>query len=169
MKIAMNRNSRGFTLIEIVVVMVLISIIAAATFSRSITTDQINFVGQVDKILNQIRYTKSLAMKRSQGDNTERWGFRCTGNIYFLFHRINEVNSAPFRFPGEENDLITLSDLGVDMDSFILYFDNLGRPYSGTTTNNLTVNLEIAISSEVDPTLERTIIITPETGFIKIQ
>ena len=46
----MTRNNRGFTLVEITVVVVLIGIIAAVVFARSISTDQINVVGQVDKI-----------------------------------------------------------------------------------------------------------------------
>ena len=64
----MNRNSRGFTLVEITVVVVLIGIIAAVLFARSISTDQINVVGEVDKIRNHIRYAQSMAMKRGVGD-----------------------------------------------------------------------------------------------------
>ncbi len=173
MSIKMTRNNRGFTIVEIIVVLVLISIIAAATFTRSITTDQINFVGQVDKILSHIRYTKSLAMKRGQGDNTERWGIFCTANDYWLFHWIDDGTAGDeaiaIKFPGEENGIITLADLGVDMDFFLLYFDNLGKPYTTNAFNNLTSDLSITISSAADATVSREIIITPETGFIKTQ
>lgn len=165
----MKRNDHGFTLLEIVVVMVLISIIAAVVYSNSITTHQINFVGEVDKILSQIRYVKSMAMKRSQGGTTQRWGFYCTGSQYILFEWIDGGMVGPKKIPGEEKDIITLEDIGVDMDYFLLFFDNLGRPYSETASNNLTDDLAIDISSKVDPTESRTIVITPETGFIKIQ
>ena len=80
MKIKIPRYNRGFTIVEIIVVLLLISIIAAATFSRSITTDQMNFVSQYDKIQNQVRYPQSIAMKRS-----EYWGFSCDTNNYWIF------------------------------------------------------------------------------------
>ena len=76
----MNRNNHGFTVIEIVVVLVLISIIAATVFGRSITTDQINFVGQVAKITSHVRYAKSMAMKRN-----ETWGVFSSGSEYWMF------------------------------------------------------------------------------------
>ena len=104
----MKRNDHGFTLIEIVVVMVLISIIATAVFARSITTDQINFVGQVDKIRNQIRYAQSMAMKR---DGV--WGIRCfENNSYWLFkgYKAADVATA-INLPGEKNDQIVLEDI----------------------------------------------------------
>ena len=62
----MNGNNRGFTLVEVTVVVVLIGIIAAVVFARSISTDQLNVVGQVDKIRNHIRYAQSMAMKRNE-------------------------------------------------------------------------------------------------------
>ncbi len=75
----MNRNNRGFTLVEITVVVVLIGIIAAVVFARSISTDQINLVGQVDKIRNHIRYAQSMAMKRN-----EVWVISCDATQYWL-------------------------------------------------------------------------------------
>jgi len=153
----MTRNNRGFTLIEIVVVMVLISIIAAATFSRSITTDQINFVGQVDKIRQHIRYAQSLAMK---GDAI--WGIRCFGNQYWLF-KDNNANSIVL--PGEQTDKILLTDLGVGMNAFMVYFDGIGVPYKFypalKVTNGNPLNITISIASE-----SRTLNVTPETGLI---
>ena len=69
MVIMLNRtykNSHGFTIIEIVVVLLLISIVAAAVFQRSISTDQMNFRSQFDKIQNQVRYPQSIAIKQSE-------------------------------------------------------------------------------------------------------
>jgi prepilin-type N-terminal cleavage/methylation domain-containing protein len=169
MKITMTRNNRGFTLIEIVVVMVLISIIAAATFSRSITTDQINFVGQVDKIRQHIRYAQSLAMK---GDAI--WGIKCFGGRYWLFHyegSMAHVNS-PIKLPGEELSLIVLTDKGVLMDAFTLFYNQIGVPYKTNLTtrvNNTDAKLDINIHAASDGSLLRTLVITPETGLIITQ
>ena len=85
----MTRNNRGFTIIEIVVVLVLISIIAAAVFRRSISTDQMNFRSQFDKIQNQARYPQSMAVKRSQW-----WGMSCDTSDYWIFTGTDETNAA---------------------------------------------------------------------------
>ena len=87
----MKRNNQGFTLVEIVVVLLLISIIAATFFTRSITFPQVNYRGQEEKIQNHIRYAKALAMKRSITD--EIWGIICSGSSYWLFH-IADINKT---------------------------------------------------------------------------
>lgn len=158
-------------MVEIVVVLVLISIIAAAVFTRSITTDQINFVGQVDKIQSHIRYARSLAMKHGQANNTERWGIVNTAFEYWLFHYIDDGISGDegiaIRFPGEDTDKILLSDLGVNMSFFILYFDKYGKPSELSPTGYLPNDKEVTISASADASLKRTIAITPETGLIR--
>ena len=172
----MTRNHHGFTIIEIVVVLVLISVIAAAVFTRSITTDQINFVGQVDKILSHIRYARSLAMKHGQADNSERWGIVSLGSVYWLFHWSTDPPPIPpgawqalaIKFPGEESDKISLSDLGLWMSGYSLYFDKYGKPSIGSATAYFPNDLEITISNDqYSPTQEQTIVITPETGLVR--
>jgi len=164
----MNRNNHGFTILEIVVVLVLISVIAAAVFTRSITTDQINFVGQVDKIQSHIRYARSLAMKHGQADNSERWGIFCTADYYWLFHwKQGGDEGTPIKFPGEENDIITLSDLGLNMSFFLLYFDKFGKPYEMNDLNYLVDELKINVSAAADASQKKIIAITPETGLVR--
>ena len=159
MKMTMTRDNRGFTILEIVVVMVLISIIAAATFTRSITTDQINFVGQVDKIRQQIRYAQSLAMK-----SDEIWGIRSDGTEYWLFEN-NTSNEV--QLPGGKTAKISLSDLGITMNNFTVYFNKkFGVPWKS-----------IIFDSQVEPdnplfititagTESVTFSVTPETGLL---
>ena len=162
----MTRNDRGFTLIEIVVVMVLISIIAAATFSRSITTDQINLVGQADKIRQHIRYAQSLAMKRD-----EIWGIKCDNGKYWLFKwETLWDDDIAINLPGEAIDQIILSDLGILMNEYTLFFKKFGVPYKAISTKIETSNgLNINISAIADGSLIQTLAITPETGLIDPQ
>jgi prepilin-type N-terminal cleavage/methylation domain-containing protein len=168
----MNRKDRGFTLIEIIVVLVLISIIAATVFGRSITTGQINLAGEVAKIRNHIRYAQSMAMKRLDMNSDERWGIKCLGGQYWLFNYENfgDDNNAVI-LPGEENEKISLSDLGVTMNAYTLFFDALGIPYKASPTNPVTPAnpLNIAITVVSDASLFRTLNVTPETGLITTQ
>ena len=99
----MTPNSRGFTLVEITVVVVLSGIIAAVVFARSISTDQMNIVGQVDKIRNHIRYAQSMAMKRN-----EPWGISCNASQYWL----SDITLNAVKLPGTTTDQISLADLG---------------------------------------------------------
>jgi prepilin-type N-terminal cleavage/methylation domain-containing protein len=162
----MNRNNHGFTIVEIVVVLVLISIIAAAVFTRSITTDQINFVGQVEKIRNQIRYAQSLAMKRN-----ETWGIKCDGNYYWLFNwkKIFDDKIA-IKLPGEVNDKIHLSDLGITMNGYTLFFKKYGDPYQTSPNSPITTAAPLNINiASIDASQSMTLGITPNTGLLVTQ
>ena len=173
----MKRNNQGFTLVEIVVVLLLISIIAATFFTRSITFPQVKYRGQVEKIQNHIRYAKALAMKRSITD--EIWGIICSGTQYWLFH-IADINNppedesgdvvlAPITLPGEENAEVSLSEMGVTLSPFGIYFDKYGHPFDIGSAHELTSNMEITIPTADAEVLTKKIVIFPETGFITIQ
>ena len=158
----MNRNNHGFTLIEIVVVLVLISIIAATVFGRSITTDQINFVGQAAKITSHIRYAKSMAMKRN-----ETWGVFNAGNEYWLFQFVDpDLIMNKQIIPGQELDTISLADLGLTMTFFILLFDGTGKPYELNLSNPLITDLAITID-DLNSSQTKVFRITPETGLVR--
>ena len=159
MLIKTTLNNRGFTILEIIVVLLLISIIAAATFRRSITTDQMNLVSQFDKIQNQVRYPQSIAMKRS-----ENWGFSCDTNNYWIFTGTN--NAANRRLlPGQQQTLISLNDLGVTMDGFTVIFDKYGIPYEPDGTTPLNPALVVDLTDSGSESKSFTIV--PETGLIK--
>ena len=159
----MNENNRGFTLVEVTVVAVLIGIIAAVVFARSISTDQLNVVGQVDKIRNHIRYAQSMAMK-----SNEEWVISCDGSQYWL----SDSTLTAVHLPGSTTDQISLADLGVSMTAFAVYFDPLGIPYHSylDKDNNNPVTpgnprvITISAGSE-----SHTLTVTPETGLITTQ
>ena len=167
----MNRNHQGFTLLEIVVVMVLISIIAATVFTRSITTDQINFSGQVQKIKAHIRYAQSQAMKRS-----EIWGIKSDGlnpGSYWMFSEENKSvdpdnTSYQKALPGEDAVKVSLADLNLTLSGFIIFFDKLGKPYSSYTGDSdntpLSSDLTITVAAAAQ---SQNLTITPETGLIR--
>jgi hypothetical protein len=144
---------------------VLIGIIAAVLFARSISTDQINVVGEVDKIRNHIRYAQSMAMKRN-----DVWVISCDATQYWL----SDISLNPVALPGATSDRISLADLGVSMNSFAVYFDRLGIPYHLYDVNNEDNNslvttgnpMTIAISAGSE---SRTLTVTPQTGLVTTQ
>ena len=158
----MYRNNHGFTFIAIIVVLVLMSIIAAGVMVHSINTDELDMMAQVAKIRNHIRYAQARAMKRN-----EIWGITCAAGDYWHF---KDSTSNPVQLPGETATTISLADLGVGMGDFSVYFDKLGRPYTAYTdeTSNTPVSagspLTITISAGSD---SFTLSVTPETGLIQ--
>jgi prepilin-type N-terminal cleavage/methylation domain-containing protein len=159
----MDQNTRGFTLVEITVVVVLIGIIAAVVFTRSISTNQINIVGEVDKIRSHIRYAQSMAMKRN-----EVWAISCNANQYWLA----DSTSTAVKLPGATTTTISLADLGIGMSAFTVYFDQMGKPYHSFTdeVNNTPVSTGNPKSITISAGSEsRTLSITPETGLIITQ
>jgi prepilin-type N-terminal cleavage/methylation domain-containing protein len=170
----MKPNDHGFTLIEIVIVMVLISIVAATVFTRSITTDELNLISRAEKIQSHIRYAQSMAMKTN-----DVWGIvggaatESAPAKYWLFNK-NIVSKV--KLPGESRVEIDLSVSGVDINTFPLYFDNFGRPYrlydpiqgKYEAVDNGDHALTITIRSLEDPSIVRTLSITPETGLIVV-
>ena len=164
----MYRNNHGFTLIEIIAVLVLMSIIAAGVLARSMNTDQIDLMAQVAKIRNHIRYAQAMALKRSD----KNWGIKCDGsNAYWFFEGTNPDDSASqLPLPGEISSKILFADINVAINGFELYFDNYGRPYIAYTdkTSNTPVSadnwLTVTISSKSDSV---TLFVTPETGLIQ--
>jgi prepilin-type N-terminal cleavage/methylation domain-containing protein len=159
----MKPNDHGFTLIEIVIVMVLISIVAATVFTRSITNDELNLISRAEKIQSHIRYAQSMAMKTN-----DVWGINCADNKYWLF---NKNFSVVVKLPGETSDKIDLSGSGVYVPNFPLFFDNFGRPYFIYDSVPVTYDenpLTIRIESTEDTSIVRKLSITPETGLIVV-
>lgn len=166
MVIMLNRtykNSHGFTIIEIVVVLLLISIVAAAVFQRSISTDQMNFRSQFDKIQNQVRYPQSIAIKQS-----EWWGFACDTNDYWIFTGTNKDDVSKQRLlPGQQDIKISLADLGVTVTSgaFTVLFDRYGIPYWPDWNTKMTAPQPINLADSGSNS--RSFTILPETGLVR--
>ena len=136
------------------------------TTFESISTDQINVVGEVDKIRNHLRYAQSMAMKRS-----EIWGFKSDGlspGRYWIFTGDDPDNASnQVSLPGETEVTVSLPD-SITMTSFTIFFDKYGKPYNAYTDefNNTPLSSGLTITVSGPP---NNLTITPETGLITTQ
>ena len=162
-----RRDHRGFTLIEILAILIILGIVSAAIISRVIGTSETSRVAQESVIKNHIRYAQSMAMK--QGAIR---GIKCGGADYWLF-RTNDPDTAVNQvvLPDEDNAKVTLANKNVTMTSFTVFFDANGRPYTAyvDAANNTPVSavnlLSITVGS-LPAGSSGTFSIAPETGFI---
>jgi MSHA pilin protein MshC len=140
----------GFTLFEVVMVLLILGIISYFASTRLFTEEGISRVAEMDLIKTHLRYAQSRTM------NTEKdWGitFEAGGKSYFLFNGDNPV--LPIRLPGDEssNGKMTLAAITVTNAPITVRFlsQSFGSP--GTAPVSIT-------------TTAGTITVTKNTGFI---
>jgi prepilin-type N-terminal cleavage/methylation domain-containing protein len=166
-KLLKTGGSRGFTLVEIIAVLIVLGILAAVIINRAMSTTSTTRVAQESVIKNHIRYAQALATKQGT-----LWGIKCDGTDYWLFRTIDpDTTSNQRALPGEENVKVTLANKNISMSAFTVFFDANGRPYTAYTdaTNNTPVSTSDPLSITVDSvpaSVAVTFGITPETGFM---
>jgi MSHA pilin protein MshC len=167
------RRPSGFTIVEIIVVLLLMSILAATLLGRSITSSTIDLNSATDKIRNQLRYAQSQAMKRSDAV----WGIQSDGSSQYWLFRATPDSTVDVVIPGGDyasgSTQISFSNLKANLSKFTVVFNKIGKPYTGHTNEvpkdpvDSTKNpLAITVSKDG---VSRTITIKPETGFCEIQ
>jgi len=160
-----DREHRGFTLIEILALLIIIGIVTAVIINKTIGASDTSRAAQENVIKNHIRYAQSMAMKQG-----EIWGIKCDGADYWLF-RTNAPDTPANQIvlPNENNAKVTLANKTVSMAAFTVFFDANGRPYTAYTdaTTNTPVAAPLSITVDSIPAGNPgTFAIAPETGFI---
>jgi MSHA pilin protein MshC len=144
--------SQGFTLIEIVAVLVVISILVAVAASRVGTiTDTADNTSAASTLRSHLRYAQIRALN-TQGV----WGVNCSGSSYSLY-RWDGAAAITTAFPGEENNTVAFPN-GISINSTIS-FDDWGRPHNNQAATGNSVSVNLSVGGE-------TITVTQETGYI---
>jgi MSHA pilin protein MshC len=163
------RRPAGFTILEIIVVLLLMSIVAATLLGRSVTTSNLDLSSATDQLRNHLRFAQADAMKRSDAV----WGIKSSGSEYWLFRGTTPDNAAnEVRLPGVQysgtGSRVSETQLKAGVSDFTVFFDRIGRPYTAytnaSTNTPLASQMTITLSAGGD---NRTITVTPETGLIR--
>ena len=149
-------KNRGFTLIELISVLLIMGIVAAVVISR-VGTSNNEVIAQIEVVKSHLRYAQSRAM-----NSDKIWGVRFDTSRYWLFKDGNISNKVTF--PAEDSDTVTLPS-GMSVGTEIVSFDSWGKPYtdaSGGTpqSGDRTIVFLPSIANHA-------IIITKNTGFIE--
>ncbi|MEN6422255.1 MAG: prepilin-type N-terminal cleavage/methylation domain-containing protein, partial [Smithella sp.] len=82
------RDQGGFTMIEIISVLVIIAIVAAVVIARMASPKEYDLASQAEVVKTHLRLAQSRAMNSSQ-----IWGINISGNtVYSLFNNGNTAN-----------------------------------------------------------------------------
>ncbi len=156
------KNNSGFTLLEIILVLLIVAIVSSIVISRVVSGPDTDLISRIELIKSHLRYAQSRAM-----NTNVVWGIRSNNSIYWLFRDGNENNKVIL--PGEETDTLDLTAMGISMENFRLSFDSWGVPYkdaSASSDKKLKAGdneAQIKVSSGGE---DKFIDVTPNTGFI---
>lgn len=143
----------GFTLIELVVVILILTIVSAVVILRAPSRSSFDLDAWADILVRDIRYTQTLSTSLNQ-----------SYRIAFASQRyaIQDENSQNHQHPASDLSYMLLpSGMTLSSTQATVVFDGLGVPRntSGTALNQITT-ITLSVGSE-----QKTVTITPQTGF----
>lgn len=153
-------RQRGFTLIEIIAVLVIMAVITAVAAERMFD-QRAGEVGAIAaSVRNNIRYARTRSM-----NSDEIFGVNIISGTTYAVFRGGNVNTR-VTMPGEAGGIITLPQGATfTTAATIIAFDEWGRPCSnaaGTTLRTADVTVTVSFEGATE-----NIIIVRNTGFMR--
>ncbi len=157
------KNTSGFTIIEIITVLIVMGIISAFVIGRSQST-RTDLIVQNEILKAHLRYAQTQAVNSTLSFGIES---DAAGDNYWLF-KYDPAALPPVvktRLPSVNTDQINLSGSGLSMtSSAIICFNTRGIPYTDYLASTVQASDRTISISDGSTTLNITI--TQNTGFI---
>ena len=167
MMIFFKEGERGFTMIEIVVVLVLLFIVSAVVMSRYTRAGTNDLIAETDGFKTSLRFAQIQALN----DDTATWGIHIPNDSSYVLYKNGVAASVmiPVKLPDSvkdppPNNTHTLQG-NVKVQSGVgttVTFDKWGTPVDGSG-NPVTATISITLAKDTE---KDTITVTSNTGFI---
>ncbi|HQP25953.1 MAG TPA: prepilin-type N-terminal cleavage/methylation domain-containing protein [Smithellaceae bacterium] len=96
------KRRNGFTMIEVICVLVLLGMLTAIAIARMSSTSEYDLAAQVEVIKGHLRIAQARAMS-----SASPWGIQFTAKTYYLFQGTG--STTPVLLPGEDNATVSLT------------------------------------------------------------
>ena len=133
----------GFTLIEVITVLLLCGIVAAVLLARTSATDTARVRSEADTLRSHLRFAQLLAMNDLPG---VQWGIDVSPASYRLVMHEDGVlvTPTPHNLPNENSDTHVFES-GVSATAVTILFDQWGSP---SATSVIVGGHTISVTSE---------------------
>ncbi|MCG6551385.1 MAG: type II secretion system GspH family protein [Candidatus Magnetominusculus sp. LBB02] len=125
-------NEKGFTLVEIVAVLVLLGILSKVAMSQFSKPDSFQVVSEMQTLRTNLRFAQLKAMS---GLDTVTWGINLGTGSYQLY---NNGAAAATALPGDNTSTHTFPTGLTASAAATITFDNWGSPGTSSITITLT-------------------------------
>lgn len=147
-------GNRGFTLIEVIAVLIILGILTAVAVSH-VGSNQSNLITQTDIVKTHLRFAQLKALQ----DDVNAWRIAFTANSYSLACTGANCPSTPIHLPSENSNIHTFpADITVASNPSTINYDSWGSPIPAGS--GATVTLSQSGSSPI------VITVSANTGYI---
>ena len=151
----MNNHQHGFTLIELILTILIISVLSVVAISRS-STQSINLDGQARQVANDIRFTQALAMHRGQ-----RFRINFSSDRYSIHY----LDNSPYSHPATNGtDILLASGISLSAAPIYIVYDSEGTPFTTDVLPGTPLSTDAVITLTASSGETKEIRIMPETG-----
>lgn len=163
----LSRNNSGFTLIEIIAVMVIIAIVAAVAISRGGSTAEATLKSAAEALKSHIRFAQMKALN-SDAPNCAASVIMVISSESYLMRSVTNTcaDTTNAVLPGAESSSGVNLPSGMTVTTASFSFDRWGRPCSDLSGTTLApANIDLTLNYAGLP--PENIKITKNTGFVQ--
>ena len=118
-------DNKGFTLIEVIAVLIILGIIVAVAASR-MGANQNDLIPQADIVKSHLRFAQLKALA-DDSSSTSTWGIDFGGGTFYtLKNNLNDATTSTL--PGASDGIINRFPSGVTVTGTTVTFDSWGNP-----------------------------------------